>query len=46
VYGSLSLRLRVSFSLSHFSFSWTIFFSIFSRLASELHESFVERDGC
>jgi hypothetical protein len=30
---SLSPRLRVSFPPSHFSFSGTIFFSIFSRLA-------------
>jgi hypothetical protein len=38
--------LRVSFPPSHFSFSIDIFFSFFSRLASELHERFVERDGC
>jgi hypothetical protein len=43
--GSLSPRLRVSFPPSIFSFSETIFFSILSRLALELHERFVERDG-
>jgi hypothetical protein len=45
--GSLSSRLRVSFPPLPFLFFPIHFLLHFlSRLARELHERFVERDGC
>jgi hypothetical protein len=45
--GSRSPQLRVSFLPSSFSFSRDILLLHFlSRLAWELHERFVEKDGC
>jgi hypothetical protein len=44
--GSLSPRLRVSFLPSISLFPRLFSSPFFSRLAWELHERFVERDGC
>jgi hypothetical protein len=44
--GPLAPRLRVSFPLPLSQFPRLFSSPFFSRLASELHERFVERDGC